>query len=56
MHPAQVLGVMLCTREAIRLMRAQTGGGHIFNMDGAGGMGWRGRGLEEGFASHGVKA
>eukprot|EP00873_Tetraselmis_striata_P037875 jgi/Tetstr1/458139/TSEL_044631.t1 len=31
-----VLGVMLCCREAIRVMKAQPGGGHIFNMDGAG--------------------
>eukprot|EP00898_Chlorokybus_atmophyticus_P006767 jgi/Chlat1/7091/Chrsp57S06729 len=30
------LGVLLCCREAIRLMRDQKGGGHIFNMDGAG--------------------
>eukprot|EP00475_Leptophrys_vorax_P023766 TRINITY_DN32665_c0_g1_i1.p1 TRINITY_DN32665_c0_g1~~TRINITY_DN32665_c0_g1_i1.p1 ORF type:complete len:395 (-),score=-9.15 TRINITY_DN32665_c0_g1_i1:243-1367(-) len=31
-----VLGVMLCCREAMRVMRAQPSGGHIFNMDGAG--------------------
>jgi len=31
-----VLGVMLCCREAIRVMKEQPGGGHIFNMDGAG--------------------
>lgn len=31
-----VLGVMLCCREAIRVMKDQQGGGHIFNMDGAG--------------------
>jgi chlorophyll(ide) b reductase len=31
-----VLGVLLCCREAVRLMRDQPGGGHIFNMDGAG--------------------
>ncbi|CAI7876662.1 unnamed protein product, partial [Closterium sp. NIES-54] len=31
-----VLGVMLCCRQAMRLMREQPGGGHIFNMDGAG--------------------
>ncbi|GJP50522.1 hypothetical protein CLOM_g9682 [Closterium sp. NIES-68] len=31
-----VLGVMLCCRQAMRLMRDQPGGGHIFNMDGAG--------------------
>ncbi|CAK9866379.1 unnamed protein product [Sphagnum jensenii] len=30
------LGVMLCCRQAIRLMREQNRGGHIFNMDGAG--------------------
>ncbi|CAM6084390.1 unnamed protein product [Calypogeia fissa] len=30
------LGVMLCCREAIRTMRDQPRGGHIFNMDGAG--------------------
>ncbi|GFR42669.1 hypothetical protein Agub_g3480 [Astrephomene gubernaculifera] len=31
-----VLGVMLCCKEAIRLMRSQPRHGHIFNMDGAG--------------------
>ncbi|KXZ51828.1 hypothetical protein GPECTOR_11g268 [Gonium pectorale] len=31
-----VLGVMLCCKEAIRVMRAQSSHGHIFNMDGAG--------------------
>jgi len=31
-----VLGVMLCCREAIKLMKEQPGTGHIFNMDGAG--------------------
>lgn len=31
-----VLGVMLCCKEAIRVMRRQSQGGHIFNMDGAG--------------------
>lgn len=31
-----VLGVMLSCREAIRVMRSQPGGGHVFNMDGAG--------------------
>ncbi|DBA86750.1 hypothetical protein WJX77_010965 [Trebouxia sp. C0004] len=31
-----VLGVMLGCREAIRIMRDQPSGGHIFNMDGAG--------------------
>jgi len=30
------LGTMLCCREAIRVMRDQPSGGHIFNMDGAG--------------------
>ncbi|KAL2631471.1 hypothetical protein R1flu_016157 [Riccia fluitans] len=30
------LGVMLCCRQAIRTMRSQSRGGHIFNMDGAG--------------------
>ncbi|KAG0608468.1 hypothetical protein M758_8G108000 [Ceratodon purpureus] len=30
------LGVMLCCRQAIRIMRDQRRGGHIFNMDGAG--------------------
>eukprot|EP00850_Spirogloea_muscicola_P022121 SM000278S10008 [mRNA] locus=s278:150262:153783:+ [translate_table: standard] len=30
------LGVMLCCRQAIRMMREQPRGGHIFNMDGAG--------------------
>ncbi|KAG2423632.1 hypothetical protein HXX76_015149 [Chlamydomonas incerta] len=31
-----VLGVMLCCKEAIRVMRSQSTHGHIFNMDGAG--------------------
>jgi len=31
-----VLGVMLCCREAIRIMKDQETGGHVFNMDGAG--------------------
>jgi len=31
-----VLGVLLCCREAVRLMKDQAGGGHVFNMDGAG--------------------
>jgi chlorophyll(ide) b reductase len=31
-----VLGVLLCCREAVRLMKEQPSGGHIFNMDGAG--------------------
>lgn len=31
-----VLGVLLCCREAVRLMKEQSTGGHIFNMDGAG--------------------
>ncbi|CAK0785209.1 hypothetical protein CVIRNUC_008415 [Coccomyxa viridis] len=31
-----VLGTMLGCKEAIRIMREQTAGGHIFNMDGAG--------------------
>lgn len=31
-----VLGVMLGTKEAIRVMRNQSDGGHVFNMDGAG--------------------
>ncbi|KAL2629337.1 hypothetical protein R1flu_014023 [Riccia fluitans] len=31
-----MLGSMICTREAIKLMKNQTKGGHIFNMDGAG--------------------
>jgi chlorophyll(ide) b reductase len=30
------LGVMLCCRQAIKLMKDQRRGGHIFNMDGAG--------------------
>eukprot|EP00850_Spirogloea_muscicola_P017534 SM000151S01522 [mRNA] locus=s151:296870:300397:- [translate_table: standard] len=30
------LGVMLCCRQAMRMMREQPRGGHIFNMDGAG--------------------
>lgn len=31
-----VLGVMLCCQAAIRLMRDQACGGHIWNLDGAG--------------------
>uniref|UniRef100_A0A5B6YM65 chlorophyll(ide) b reductase n=2 Tax=Davidia involucrata TaxID=16924 RepID=A0A5B6YM65_DAVIN len=31
-----LVGSILCTREAMRLMRSQNKGGHIFNMDGAG--------------------
>ena len=31
-----LLGCLLCTRAAVRLMAAQPRGGHIFNMDGAG--------------------
>ncbi|GBF95247.1 chlorophyll(ide) b reductase chloroplastic [Raphidocelis subcapitata] len=31
-----VLGVMLCCKEAINVMRAQPRGGHVLNMDGAG--------------------
>eukprot|EP00879_Flechtneria_rotunda_P023845 GHRR01025253.1.p1 GENE.GHRR01025253.1~~GHRR01025253.1.p1 ORF type:complete len:268 (+),score=73.44 GHRR01025253.1:721-1524(+) len=31
-----VLGVMLCCKEAIRRMKDQPAGGHVFNMDGAG--------------------
>ncbi|MED6113963.1 putative chlorophyll(ide) b reductase nyc1, chloroplastic [Stylosanthes scabra] len=31
-----LVGSILCTREAIRIMRNQTRAGHIFNMDGAG--------------------
>lgn len=31
-----VLGTMLGCREAIRVMRSQRSGGHVFNMDGAG--------------------
>ena len=31
-----VLGVMLCCQAAIKAMRQQSSGGHIFNMDGAG--------------------
>ena len=31
-----VLGVMLCCREAIRVMKEQKETGHVFNMDGAG--------------------
>ena len=29
-------GSLLCTRAAMRAMAAQPGGGHVFNMDGAG--------------------
>lgn len=31
-----LVGSILCTREAMRVMRSQGKGGHIFNMDGAG--------------------
>ncbi|PSC76397.1 chlorophyll(ide) b reductase chloroplastic isoform X2 [Micractinium conductrix] len=31
-----VLGVMLCCKEAFRIMKDQPSGGHVFNMDGAG--------------------
>lgn len=31
-----MLGVMYCSKEAIRVMRGQNTGGHVFNMDGAG--------------------
>lgn len=29
-------GTLLCTRAAMQVMQKQDGGGHIFNMDGAG--------------------
>lgn len=32
-------GTLLCAREAVRTMSSQLGGGHIFNMDGAGSRG-----------------
>jgi chlorophyll(ide) b reductase len=31
-----LLGCLLCTRAAMRVMARQPGGGHVFNMDGAG--------------------
>jgi chlorophyll(ide) b reductase len=31
-----LIGSLICTREAIRVMKKQPKGGHIFNMDGAG--------------------
>ncbi|KXZ52908.1 hypothetical protein GPECTOR_8g287 [Gonium pectorale] len=31
-----LLGTLLCTRQALRLFASQPGGGHVFNMDGAG--------------------
>eukprot|EP00262_Sarcandra_glabra_P000241 TRINITY_DN1030_c0_g1_i4.p1 TRINITY_DN1030_c0_g1~~TRINITY_DN1030_c0_g1_i4.p1 ORF type:complete len:343 (-),score=28.66 TRINITY_DN1030_c0_g1_i4:333-1361(-) len=31
-----LVGSLICTREAMRVMRSQVKGGHIFNMDGAG--------------------
>lgn len=31
-----MVGCLLCTRAALRIMAAQPRGGHIFNMDGAG--------------------
>ena len=36
MVETNVLGVMLCCRAAIKLMRDQGSPGHVFNMDGAG--------------------
>ena len=33
---ANMIGSLICTREAIRVMKLQRKGGHIFNMDGAG--------------------
>lgn len=33
---ANLIGSLLCTREAIRVMKSQPKGGHVFNMDGAG--------------------
>ncbi|KAH7387074.1 hypothetical protein KP509_16G003900 [Ceratopteris richardii] len=33
---ANLIGSLLCTREAIRVMKLQSKGGHVFNMDGAG--------------------
>ncbi|CAN4116841.1 unnamed protein product [Withania somnifera] len=31
-----LIGSMLCTKEAIQIMKTQSKGGHVFNMDGAG--------------------
>ena len=31
-----MVGTLLCTRAAMQVMQKQSGGGHIFNMDGAG--------------------
>lgn len=31
-----LMGSLLCTQAAMRVMQAQQGGGHVFNMDGAG--------------------
>lgn len=31
-----MVGTLLCTRAAMQVMQKQNGGGHIFNMDGAG--------------------
>eukprot|EP00249_Psilotum_nudum_P021644 c28185_g1_i1 orf=157-2463(+) len=36
---ANLIGSLICSREAIRLMKQQAKGGHIFNMDGAGSFG-----------------
>ncbi|MCO5552925.1 hypothetical protein L7F22_006444 [Adiantum nelumboides] len=33
---ANLIGSLICTREAIRVMKLQPKGGHVFNMDGAG--------------------
>ena len=34
-----LVGSLLCSRAALRVMRQQPGGGHLFNFDGAGGDG-----------------
>jgi hypothetical protein len=31
-----LLGTMICSRQAVRLFAKQPGGGHLFNVDGAG--------------------
>lgn len=31
-----LIGSILCTKEAIQIMKTQCKGGHVFNMDGAG--------------------
>ena len=36
MVETNLLGTLLCSRRALKLMAAQPQGGHVFNLDGAG--------------------